>query len=80
MEDKAALFDTMGGWSGKYRLEGGKIIIAIETSWVEHWNGKDHIRNWELSGNRLTLKTNPQPYARDTSKTAVIQQVWEKVE
>ena len=78
--DKAALFDTMGGWSGSYRVEGGKIIIAIEASWVEHWNGKDQIRNWELSGNRLTLKTNPQPYARDPSKTVIVQQVWEKVE
>ena len=78
--DKAALFDTMGGWSGTYRIEGSKMIIAIEASWIEHWNGKDQIRNWELSGNRLTLKTNPQPYARDPSKTAVIQQVWEKVE
>ncbi len=78
--DKAALFDTLSGWSGAYRIEGGKMIIAIEASWVEHWNGKDQIRNWELSGNRLTLKTNPQPYARDPSKTAVIRQVWEKIE
>ena len=80
MADKAALFDTMGGWSGTYRVEGGKMIIAIDASWVENWNGKDQIRNWTLSGNRLTLTTDPQPWARDPSKTAITRHIWEKIE
>ena len=80
MADEAALFETLGGWSGTYRIEGGKIIIAIDASWVEHWNGKDQIRNWTLSGNRLTLTTDPQPWARDPSKTAITRHIWEKIE
>jgi hypothetical protein len=80
MADKAALFETLGGWSGTYRIEGGKIIIAIDASWVENWNGKDQIRNWTLSGNRLTLTTDPQPSARDPSKMAITRHIWERVE
>lgn len=78
--EKAALFDTVTAWSGLYRVEGGKIAIAVDASWVENWNGKDQVRNWVLSGNRLTLTSDPQPYGRDPSKTAIITQVWEKVE
>jgi hypothetical protein len=39
--EKAALFDTLTGWSGTYRIEGSKIIIAVDASWVENWNGTD---------------------------------------
>jgi len=78
--DKAALLDTLVGWSGTYRVEGDKIIIAVDASWTEVWTGKDQIRHWTLSGNRLTLTADPQPYPRDTSKTVIVRQVWEKIE
>ena len=78
--DKAALFDTVVGWSGAYRIEGSKIFIAVDASWVEYWNGKDQIRNWQLSGNRLTLTSDPMPFARDPSKTSIARAVWEKIE
>jgi hypothetical protein len=78
--DKAVLFDTVVGWSGVYRVEGRKIFIAVDASWVENWNGKDQVRNWALSGNRLTFTSDPMPFARDPSKTSIVRQVWEKVE
>jgi hypothetical protein len=80
VDDKAALFETLTGWSGTYRVEGGKIIIAVDASWTEVWTGKNQVRNWELSGNRLTLTADPQPFPRDPSKTVISRQVWEKVE
>ena len=79
VDEKAALLDTLAGWSGTYRVDGGKIIFAVDASWVENWNGKDQVRNWALSGNRLTL-TAELPYPRDPSKTTVIRQVYEKIE
>jgi hypothetical protein len=78
--DKAALFDTLTAWAGTYRVEGKRLIIKVDASWVEHWNGKDQIRNWELLGNRLTITADPFPFPRDPSKKVVPQQVWEKVE
>jgi len=44
--DKAALLDTLVGWSGTYRVEGGKIVFAVDASWTEVWTGKDQVRNW----------------------------------
>jgi len=78
--DKAALLDTLVGWSGTYRVEGGKIIIAVDASWTEVMSGKNQVRNWTLSGNRLTLTGEPAPHPRDPSKTSVARTVWEKVE
>jgi hypothetical protein len=78
--DKVALLDTLSAWSGTYRVEGGKIIIAIDASWTELWTGKEQVRHWTLSGNRLTLTGDPTPHPRDPSKTSFVRQVWEKVE
>jgi hypothetical protein len=80
VDEKAALFDTLVGWSGVYRVEGGKIVFSVDASWVENWNGKDQVRNWALSGNRLTFTSDPIPFARDPSKTSVVRWVVEKVE
>jgi hypothetical protein len=80
VDEKAGLFDTLVGWSGVYRVEGGKIVFAVDASWVENWNGKDQVRNWALSGNRLTFTSDPIPFARDPSKTSVVRWVVEKVE
>ncbi len=78
--EKAVLFDTLTSWSGTYRVEGNKLIVRVDASWVESWNGKDQVRTWELSGNRLTLTADPQPFPRDPSKTVISRQVWEKIE
>ncbi len=78
--EKLALLDTLCGYSGVYRVEGGKLITRVDASWLENWNGKDQSRNWQLSGNRLMLTSDPQPFAKDPSKTVIIRQVWEKIE
>ena len=78
--DKAALLNTLSGWSGAYRIEGGRMIIAVDVSWTEVWTGKNQVRNWALSGNRLTLTSDPAPDPREPSKTHVVRTVWEKIE
>jgi len=78
--EKAALFDTLGGWSGRYRTEANRLIVSVDISWVEIWNGKDQVRHYEISGTRLTLTSDPTPFARDPTKKVIVRQVWEKIE
>ena len=78
--EKAALLDSMTAWSGKYRIEGGKMIISVDASWTGVWTGKDQIRTFTVSGNRLTLQGAPTPFPRDPSKMSTVRQVWEKIE
>ena len=79
-EEKAALLDSLVAWAGPYRLEGNKIIVKADTSWVQTWTGKDQVRNWELSGNRLTFSQDGAVYTRDPSKTAKVTMHFEKIE
>ena len=78
--EKAALYDSLNGWSARYRLEGSKMIMSVDASAVESWTGTDVVWNVKLSGNRLTLSTDPRPSGRDPSKTQATQLVWEKIE
>ena len=78
--EKAALLDTMVGWSGTYRVEGNKLFLNIDVSWIEAWNGTTRAYTWQFSGNRLSLTSDPIPWLRDPSKKQIIRLVWQKVE
>lgn len=77
-EDRAALFDSLCAYTGRYRLEGDKFITSVDASWIEAWNGTDQSRTWALDGNRLSLLTEPAPNPFNPNQTAVFRVVWEK--
>ena len=79
-KEKAALWDSMTAFSGTYRIEGKKIIVSVDTSWNEVYNGTEQTRNYELQGNRLISSSAPRPWGRDPSKQVVLRTEWEKVE
>ncbi len=80
IDAKAALWESLSAYAGPYRIEGSRIIVKVDTSWNEVWNGTEVIRNWQIDGNRLSITTARAPYPRDPSKMAVTRVVWEKVE
>jgi len=80
VEAKSALWESLSTYTGPYRVDGSKIIVSVDTSWNESWNGTQVTRNWQLDGNRLSITTDRAPYSRDPSKMAVTRVVWEKVE
>jgi len=80
VDEKAALFDTLTGYAGVYHLDGDKFIETSDVSWTEYNIGTTHAETYQLSGNRLTLTTDPMPWPRDPSKTLIRRWVWEKIE
>jgi hypothetical protein len=78
--DKAALFDSMVAYAGTYRVEGDKVILTSEVSWVPPRSGVGSVETFQLSGNRLTKTLGPMPWPRDPSKTIIRREVWEKIE
>ena len=79
-KEKAALWDSMTAFSGKYRIEGNKIVVSVDTSWNEVYNGTEQTRNYEMQGNRLISSSAPRPWGREPSKQVVLRTEWEKVE
>lgn len=80
VEAKSALWESLSTYTGLYHLDGSRIIVTVDASWNESWNGTQVTRSWQLDGNRLSITTARAPYSRDPSKMAVTRAVWEKVE
>jgi hypothetical protein len=55
--DRANLLSTLVAYSGKYRIEGNKWILAVDVAWNPAWDGTEQVRFFELAGDRLTVTT-----------------------
>ena len=80
VQEKATLWDTMISYSGRYQIEGDKLIISVDVSYNEFWNETKIVRYWSLSGDRLTLTSPPAPWSKDPSKTVSARVVFERIE
>jgi Lipocalin-like domain len=57
--ERAALFSSMSAYSGRYRMEGTKLLMAIEDSSIQSWNGTTRTLDIEVSGRKLTGTSEP---------------------
>ena len=80
VEEKSAPMGFAQHLYGPYRLYAGKIIVSVDASSNERWNGTEVTRSWQVEGNRLTITTDRAPSATNPSKISVTRVVWEKVE
>ena len=55
--ERAELLRTMAAWTGRYRVEGNRLIVKTESAWNEEGTGSEHPRTYVLEGNRLMLTT-----------------------
>ena len=55
--ERAQLLRTMAAWTGRYRVEGNKLLVKIDESWNENDTGKEYLRTFVLDGKRLTITT-----------------------
>jgi hypothetical protein len=53
----------MLAYSGKYRIDGHKIVITVDVAWDEAWNGTEQVRHFRLDGDELHIEAAPQSYA-----------------
>jgi Lipocalin-like domain len=76
-EDRINLHKYMYAYSGRYTVEGEKVVHHVDISWNESWTGTDQVRFFKLDGDKLTIKTAP---ARNSItglvSTSVV--VWER--
>jgi hypothetical protein len=54
---RAHLLLTMAAWTGRYRVEGNKLLVKVDASWNENDTGKEYLRTFVLDGKRLTITT-----------------------
>jgi hypothetical protein len=62
-EDRINLHKYMFAYSGRYTVEGDKVVHHVDISWNESWTGNDQVRFFKLEGDSLTIKSAPQKSA-----------------
>jgi Lipocalin-like domain len=79
-EDRSAAFRSMLAYSGKYRVEGEKIVIKVDIAWDEAWTGTEQVRFFKCNGDRLHIEVAPQRYPNlgDNVMRAVL--IWQRAE
>jgi hypothetical protein len=66
--DVTRLFETMMAYTGKFHLDGDKIIISCDLSWHPDWVGTKQVRFFKLDGEKLYLRSSKQTHPRHPGK------------
>ena len=77
--ERVALFNSLVAYNGTYRTEGDKLVMKIENSHIQSWNGTERILTIEIGGRRLTGRSAPLK-AASTGLEVVAENVWERLE
>jgi len=59
VEEKAALLDSMLAYSGKYTVDGNRMVIRVDMSWNEIYSGanQNQTRFFSMEGDRLIVRS-----------------------
>ena len=76
--DRSDALRSMIAYTGKYRLEDGKIITKVEAAWNEAWVGTEQERFYRFQDDRLLLESPPQPHPNLLGKVVRIIVIWER--
>ena len=76
-EDRINLHKYMAAYSGRYTVEGDKVVHHVDISWNEAWTGTHQVRFVKVDGDRLTITTAPAKHPiTGLESTGVL--VWER--
>jgi len=59
LQEKAALLESMLAYSGKYTIEGDRMMIQVDMSWNEIYSGGNQLqtRFFNIQGDKLIIRT-----------------------
>jgi Lipocalin-like domain len=76
--DRARALQTMIAYTGRYRVEDGKVITKVEAAWNEAWVGGEQVRAIRFEGDRLFIESPPMPHPNVNNKTVRVIVIWER--
>jgi hypothetical protein len=77
-EECAQAFRTMIAYTGRYRVEDGKVITKVEAAWNEAWVGTEQVRHIRFDGDRLYIESPPMPHPNIDGKTVRVIVIWQR--
>jgi len=77
-EERAQALRSMIAYTGRYRVEGGKVITKVEAAWNEAWVGGEQVRFIRFDGDRLFIESPPMPHPNLAGKVVRVIVIWER--
>ncbi|MGB6662467.1 MAG: lipocalin-like domain-containing protein [Xanthobacteraceae bacterium] len=77
-EDRAQALKTMIAYTGRYRVENGKVITKVEAAWNEAWVGGEQVREIKIEGDKLYIESPPMPHPNINNKIVRVIVEWER--
>ena len=77
-EERAQALRTMIAYTGRYRVEDGKVVTKVEAAWNEGWVGGEQTRFIRFEGDRLFIESPPMPHPNMYGKTVRVIVVWQR--
>ena len=74
-QEKMKAAETYISYSGKYEIQGDRLVVHPEVAFFPNWIGADQVRILELNGDELGLSTPPMLIAGE-QRTAHL--VWKR--
>jgi len=76
--ERAQALRTMISYTGRYRVEGGKVVTKVEAAWNEAWVGGEQVRFIRFEGDRLFIESPPMPHPNLAGKVVRVIVIWER--
>ena len=80
--DRANALKTMMAYSGRYRVEDGKVITRVEAAWNESWVGGEQVRfiRFEDGDRLLHIESPPMPHPNLAGRVVRVIVTWARDE
>ena len=77
-EERAQALRSMIAYTGRYRVEGGKVVTKVEAAWNEAWVGGEQTRFIRFEGDRLFIESPPMPHPNVGGRVVKVIVIWDR--
>jgi len=77
-EERAQALRSMIAYTGRYRVEDGKVTTKVEAAWTEAWVGGEQVRFVRFEGDRLFIESPPMPHPNVNNKVVKVIVIWDR--
>jgi len=77
-DDRAQALRTMIAYTGRYRVEDGKVITKVDAAWNEAWVGGEQTRFIRFEGDLLYIESPPMPHPNVNNKVVRVIVTWQR--
>jgi hypothetical protein len=76
--DRARALQTMIAYTGRYRVEDGKVITKVEAAWNESWVGGEQVRAVRFQGDRLFIESPSMAHPNVNDMIVKVIVIWDR--